>query len=353
MAELRSVELQWIDGADPGSGIEALMAGLSSTVPHLQELSLFAVELPSAVLAPVSACRQLRSLRLQNCKFHPALATVTDAVLQLVQSLRQIEDVCISGGNLPLSAQQRASMTPPSLLIARILLDGIAQGKGTEHGCEIDTTDNCYSHVLTWCSTYVDWTVWLTPLTHLALPVGPLSLCAFQQPVLHASALLLPFPLPLPFSSPSAVMGNSCVGGGFLDDLIRRVSRNDPSLTTIDLSANQEEQRLDDAGWQQLCEALVTNSSVKKLKLQDFHSEKRFASLQFLAQMLEQNKTLTSLELRSVSLDKPADVALLAAALQKHPALECSCSTIWKQRNCAHCTKHLPVGRTRNCAHSG
>jgi hypothetical protein len=170
MAELRSVELQWIDGADPGSGIEALMAGLSSTVPHLQELSLFAVELPSAVLAPVSACRQLRSLRLQNCKFHPALATVTDAVLQLVQSLRQIEDVCISGGNLPLSAEQRASMTPPSLLIARILLDGIAQGKGTEHGCEIDTTDNCYSHVLTWCSTYVDWTVWLTPLTHLALP---------------------------------------------------------------------------------------------------------------------------------------------------------------------------------------
>jgi hypothetical protein len=93
--------------------VNALMDGLGAAVPQLRELSFcYFNALPS--LAAVSACTQLRALRLTNCERERGQSL--DDILQLILSLRHLESVEVVRCRLPLTAAQCMQFAPPSAL---------------------------------------------------------------------------------------------------------------------------------------------------------------------------------------------------------------------------------------------
>jgi hypothetical protein len=91
-----------------------MIDGLAAAVPQLRELRLrWFSPLPS--LSRLAACTQLRSLHLTDCGRKDGESNAD--LLQLLSSLRHLERCFVINCGLRLSDEQRAQLTPPSVLI--------------------------------------------------------------------------------------------------------------------------------------------------------------------------------------------------------------------------------------------
>jgi hypothetical protein len=91
-----------------------MIDGLAAAVPQLRELRLrWFSPLPS--LNRLTACTQLRSLYLTECGRKDG--EPNDDLLQLLSSLRHLERCFVINCHLWLTDEQRAQLTPPSVLI--------------------------------------------------------------------------------------------------------------------------------------------------------------------------------------------------------------------------------------------
>jgi hypothetical protein len=113
LSELTSLVVGGFEG-EP-TVVKSLMDGLGTAVPQLRELTLCYFDaLPP--LTALSACTQLRALRLTECE--RAHSQSLDDVLQLIVSLPHLESVEVDArcSLPPLTAAQRMQFTPPSAM---------------------------------------------------------------------------------------------------------------------------------------------------------------------------------------------------------------------------------------------
>jgi hypothetical protein len=112
MPELTSFDINGAQSNHTARGM--LVDGLASAAPQLRELTFrkFAAMPPLAVL---SGCAHLRKLYLHLCPITNRQSA--DDVLQLLRSLRHIEHVDVYYCEWSLSDDQRAQVTPPSVLV--------------------------------------------------------------------------------------------------------------------------------------------------------------------------------------------------------------------------------------------
>jgi hypothetical protein len=93
--------------------VKSLMDGLGPAVTQLRELTLYHfAALPS--LTALSACTQLRALRLINCKREDGQSL--DDILELILSLPSLESVEVHCCKLPLTDEQCMQFAPPTVL---------------------------------------------------------------------------------------------------------------------------------------------------------------------------------------------------------------------------------------------
>jgi hypothetical protein len=93
---------------------EMLLDGLAAVAPQLHELRLFGFS-PLPSLARLAACTQLRSLHVVECS-RQSRSSIRN-VLDLLPLLRHLERFFVTDCRLRLSDEQRAQLTPPSVLV--------------------------------------------------------------------------------------------------------------------------------------------------------------------------------------------------------------------------------------------